>query len=193
MLLVIRGHIRNSFENKNLYNLIKQICEIDVNLEIFVHTWNVFANNTSWRNIKENNTCVTTDTIYDYFNDLTDHIKFIMIDDDTKINLIGNTNGKICSSLMPIIGWKNYWYGKYKIIDYINNKYPDKKQILITMRFDVLDNSNSFSHDTIINFIKSNLNKTFTKNMFVTNYDCCGIDNIYMGLLLVTTKLDISL
>ena len=42
----------------------------------------------------------------------------IIIDDDATIQLIGNLNGNINNGPMPIIGWKNYWYGKYKIIEY---------------------------------------------------------------------------
>ena len=54
MILIIRGHIRNSFETKNLYNLIKEIHIIFPGLKIFIHTWNIFANNISWRNININ-------------------------------------------------------------------------------------------------------------------------------------------
>ena len=120
MILIIRGHIRNSFETKNLYNLVKEIHIIFPNLKLFIHTWNIFANNISWRNIMINEQNVNEKIIYDYFDDLSHLITNIIIDDDTKINLIGNLNGKINGS-MPIIGWKNYWYGKHKIVDYIYN------------------------------------------------------------------------
>ena len=70
MILIIRGHIRNSFETKKLYNLIKEIHTIFPDLKIFIHTWNIFANNISWRNININEQIVNDKIIYDYFDDL---------------------------------------------------------------------------------------------------------------------------
>ena len=86
MILIIRGHIRKSFENKQFYNFIKKIYEIYPTLEIYIHTWSIFANNISWREIEVNDNIVTEDTIYTYFDDLKHLIKNIIIDDDTKIN-----------------------------------------------------------------------------------------------------------
>ena len=54
MILVIRGHIRNSFETKELYNFIEELYNIYPDLKIFIHTWNIFANSVSWRNITVN-------------------------------------------------------------------------------------------------------------------------------------------
>jgi hypothetical protein len=181
MILVLRGHIRNSFDNLDLFNLIKEIYNIDNNLSIYIHTWNIIANNISWRHINSNNTMVTKETIYDYFGELRKLIDTIIIDDDKNIKLIGNLNGNINNGPMPIIGWKNYWYGKYKIIDYINNKKIDANETIINMRFDIMSNSNNFYIQEIIDFIKNNIGKEFNKNIFIKDYECNGIDNIYLG------------
>ena len=68
MILVIRGHIRDSFKTSDLYQLVKNIYNIQNDLKIFIHTWNTFANNVSWRNIKIDNTQVTKENIYIYFD-----------------------------------------------------------------------------------------------------------------------------
>jgi hypothetical protein len=190
MILIIRGHIRNSFETKNLYNLIKEIHIIFPGLKIFIHTWNIFANNISWRNININEQIVNDKIIYDYFDDLKHLIEHIIIDDDTKINLIGNLCGNINNGPMPIIGWKNYWYGKHKIIDYLYNSNIDENEMIVNCRFDVISNSNSFDDNRIVNFIKNNSNIIFTKNIFIFNDENhCGIDNIYIGNIKTMYKL----
>jgi len=123
MILIIRGHIRNSFETKNLYNFVEILYNIDSELKVFIHTWNIFSNNISWRKININNTDVNEEIIYNYFGKLRSCIKHIIIDDDQIIKLYGNLVGNINNGLMPIIGWKNYWYGKYQIIDYVYNNF----------------------------------------------------------------------
>ena len=204
MILILRGHIRNSFETKCLYNLIKEIHMICADLKIFIHTWNIFANNISHRNININEQPVNDKIIYEYFDDLKYLIQEIIIDDDTKINLIGNLNGNINNGPMPIIGWKNYWYGKHKIISYLNNKKMDKNvdtitneiinenvdEMVINCRFDIFSNSHPFCKEQIINFIKINSNTIFKKNIFVYNDEThYGIDNIYLGNINTMYKL----
>ena len=157
MILIIRGHIRNSFDNKDLYHLVKKINDIVDNLIIYIHTWNIYANNVSWREREENNTQVTKELIKEYFGDL--NIVDIIIDDDKKIELIGNTKGNIYNGKMPIIGWKNYWYGKYKIIKHIHEKNIYNEEMVVNMRFDILDNSNSLNENKIIEFITTNRKK----------------------------------
>lgn len=109
-------------------------------------------------------------------------IKKIIIDDDSKIKLIGNLSGKINNGPMPIIGWKNYWYGKHKIIDYLYNTNIDSNEMIVNFRFDIINNSNSFSKEIIIDFIKKQRTQIFTKNLFLFNHENNhGIDNIYIG------------
>ena len=178
MILIIRGHIRKSFESNELLTFIKTIYGIYPELKIYIHTWNIISNNISWRHIQINNTTVTEELIYNYFDDLKHLIKHIIIDDDKKIELIGNLKGNINNGPMPIIGWKNYWYGKYKIIDYIFNTEPN--DTVINCRFDILNNSNIYNINVYIHFIK-NIDVNSNKNMFLFDHECAGIDNIYAG------------
>lgn len=195
MLLIIRGHIRDSFETKSLYHFIKDIYVICPKLKIYIHTWCIIANNISWRRIKINNTTVTKEIIYNYFDDLKHLIEYIIIDDDKQIKLIGNLNGKINNGLTQIFGWKNYWYGKYRIIEHIYNKNINNdignndignndisnNDMVLNLRFDIMKNSNDFSKKEMINFIQSNIGKKITKNVFICEKEVNGIDNIYIG------------
>lgn len=192
MILIIRGHIRNSFETKNLYNFIKEIHTIFPELKIFIHTWNIFSNNVSWRKVNINEQIVNDKIIYDYFDDLQHLIKNIIIDDDNKIKLIGNLSGNINKGPMPLIGWKNYWYGKHKIIDYLYNSNIDKNEMIVNCRFDIMNcrKKNNLNNERIVNFIKHNSNKIFTKNIFLYNDEKhLGIDNIYIGNINTMYKL----
>uniref|UniRef100_A0A6C0BUZ1 Uncharacterized protein n=1 Tax=viral metagenome TaxID=1070528 RepID=A0A6C0BUZ1_9ZZZZ len=188
MILILRGHIRRSFNDLNLYNLIKQIYnDVDENINIYIHTWNIFANNISWRQIDTNNATVTKEIIYDYFKDIKHLIKHIIIEDDTKIKLIGNKDGNINNGPTSLLGWKNYWYGKYQIINYIyNNSTPDEiyNTTCINTRFDLLDltGKNKIDNPEIMQFIKNNIKMSdIKKNIFTKSVEDVGIDNIYIG------------
>jgi len=178
MILILRGHIRDSFETIRLFNLIKSMYNINNNLTIYIHTWNVIANNISWRPIRKNDNVVTNEMIYNYFGNLKHLIKHIIIDDDKNIKLIGNLNGNVSSSKMPLIGWKNYWYGKYSIINYIR-EHVNTNETIINCRFDILTNSFKNTNYQIINFIATYIKYRFKKIIFINNR--IGVDNIYIG------------
>ncbi len=181
MILIIRGHLRNSFETQDLYNFIEEMYNTFSDLKIFIHTWNIFSNNISWRHINVNNTQVNKELIHKYFGKFSSCIKHIIIDNDNEIKLIGNLVGKICKSDTPIIGWKNYWYGKYKITEYIYNQQTYNEEIIVNLRFDLFSNSNNFNKNIILDFIKNNYGVKFSRNKFLFDYEKEGIDNVYIG------------
>ena len=189
MILLLRGHLRNTFSDLKLFDLVSEIYSLDKTLKIYIHTWNVFSNNISWRNIEINETVVTNDTIYNYFGKLSSLISAILIDNDKDIPLIGNISGNLGNSIVPIIGWKNYWYGKHRLIDYVYNNNISKDKLVINCRFDVLTNSNSLKVDEIIKFIQDNLRTIITKNIFIKDVEWTGIDNIYLGNIETMKKL----
>ena len=141
MNLIIRGHIRKSFLNDGLYNLIKAIYLKNPTLKIYIHTWCIVQNNISWRKIEADLTPVNEDLIRGYFKDLSSVIAHIIIDSGKKIKLIGNTKGKINGGPMPIIGWKNYWHGQKRIIDYLDGLFENKNILIVNFRFDILNSS----------------------------------------------------
>jgi len=189
MIFILRGHIRLSFENNKLYYLIKDIYNKNPDLELYISTFNILQNNISWRKIIDINIPVNNEYIYDYFKDLSSLIKKILIIDDQNIDLIGNLNGKLCNSNMPVIGWKRYWYCKHKILEYINNLKNNKNEFVINCRFDIFCNSNNFDENEILNFIENNKNKIFIYNKFIQDKYCHGIDNIYIGNINTQYKL----
>lgn len=190
MIIIIRGHIRSSFNNNDLFNLINDIYKNNNDLEIYISTFSIFQNNVSWRKMPINNTVVTNQIIYNYFRDLSHLIKYILIIDDTTINLIGTTKGpisKLCKS--PILGWKRYWYCKYKIIEYINSIYILKDTVVVNIRFDIFSNSNNLNKNEIIQRIETKKSSMFTKNYFIIDTYRNGIDNFYIGTIALQYKL----
>ena len=65
MLILLRGHVRNSFESTDLYEFVRAICKNDT--QIIVHTWDVRSNSLSWRSIDADNTPVTEAHVRLYF------------------------------------------------------------------------------------------------------------------------------
>jgi hypothetical protein len=181
--------------NDKLYKLIKKLIEI-YDITIYIQTWNIFQNSISWRYLEENNKIVHDDIFKNYFRDLYSYIKFIMILDDTQIKLIGNTNGYVCNTMAPLVGWKNMWYGKYQIINKINDDIFDKKTIIINTRFDILTNSFNYNIEKLILFINKQFsyleNDTKYNKIFFINEKKCGLDNFYIGFLesiyIITSK-----
>jgi hypothetical protein len=199
MIILLRGHIRNSFDTPYLYELIQYLSN-NYNIEIYIHTWDIIQNNISWREIKEKKIPVTNELIYDYFKDLKHLIKHIIIDNDKNLKLFGNTKGKVYKA--PCLGWKNMWYGKFRIIQYLFQNYHSFKmnspvdQLVVNVRFDIFSNSQLFKAKNIFKFINniayytSLHNHVLTKNIFIKNIATCyGIDNIYIGNINTMYKL----
>jgi len=182
MILIIRGHIRGAFLNTSLRQFVKDIIHCGSEIKIYIHTWNIFSNGISWRELEVDNRVVTKEIIYEYFGELAEYIKEIIIDDDSKIELIGKTDGLINGGMCPLKGWKNYWYGKYRILEYIwGDKTVSKKEVVINMRFDLLNNWINFSYHQLLDFIKRNADGNFHNNVFLEDRELWGMDNIYIG------------
>jgi hypothetical protein len=181
MILLLRGHIRNSFDDDKLYLLLKEIQRKDNILEIYIHTWNIIQSNISWRQLDLIQTLVTNETIFDYFRDLKPYIKNIMIDNEENIKLIGSVEGNVGNTLCPLIGWKRYWYGKFRLVNFVHSLKYTTEVVVLNMRFDVLSCSYFLSQDSIIFFIENYSRKRFVKNGFISDYETPGIDNIYIG------------
>ena len=188
MIIIIRGHIRNSFNDKQLYNLIKYL-SINYEINIYIHTWSIKQNNLSWRYLENDFTIINEDYIYNYFLDLVKFIRKIIIDDENNIELNGNIGGKILLTKTYLLGWKRYIYGKYSILNYINKIIENKNKFVLNIRFDLFTNSYVFPFDEIINFINSNYTNEFNKNIFLRSGEYCGIDNIYIGNIATNYRL----
>jgi len=182
LIIILRGHIRNSFDNDNLYKLLLNISN-KYNIRIYIHTWNKTANNMSWKDYPENNNIIDEDIITTYFKDLSKYIVSLTIDDDKEIIINGKKNGKLFSGTMNIVGWKNMWYGMKRVMDIVYNNEKDDKFIL-NIRFDILINSQKI-HDTILfKWLDNTINETYDKiikNKFIKKIDLLGVDNQIFG------------
>lgn len=188
MILILRGHIRNSFDTPNLKQWVAEVYKLYPDLKVYIHTWNIMANNISWRRISTNSSPVTKQTIYHYFEELAPLIHHVIVEDDSHIPLVGNTVGKINNYIAPIKGWKNYWYGKYQIIDHVHQHISH--EMVINTRFDVMVNPfNPLTHDQLISFIRQHRGTVFTKNKFMYDEQHAGIDNMYLGTIDTMYKL----
>ena len=178
MIIILRGHIRQSFQDELLYDFIKHICLHYANVEIYIHTWNIVQSEISWREIETIHSGVNEQTINMYFKDMSIFIKKILIEDDTNIKLNGNVKELIPGTKAPIIGWKNYWYGKYQIMKYIkenvkinvkiNDTIENKEtRIVLNMRFDLFSNSHAFSSDKLFHFMNTYKKEEISENKFL--------------------------
>lgn len=163
-----------------MYTLLKYLSE-KYDIQIYIHTWNKKQNNISWREIENDPTEITSDTIKTYFKDLFKFVREIIIEDDANIELYGNLDGNLASSKTNLLGWKRYVFGQYRVIKYVYDTSDDKDEFLLNMRFDLFTNSFVFLHDEIIKFIDANYGISHTTNVFMREGYYCGVDNIIIG------------
>jgi hypothetical protein len=189
MKILLRGHIRNSFKNDDLYNLFKDIHR-DVGIELYIQTWDIFANTNSWRNnITLDTNIVTKDIIFEYFKDLSPLIKLLIIDKEEDVKLSGRVTGKVSDSLMPMSGWKYMIYSMFHITSRVNEITLPNENIVIT-RFDILNNSNSLTikyiYDYINTYKNTNLPLIFSNGTYNLHHGC---ENLMLGKMEVVYKL----
>lgn len=178
LVLVLRGHIRNSFDTNILYDFVTDL-SASFNLKIFIHTWAIKATSLSWRKISQDNTEITEDFLKEYFKELYKHVQHVIIEDDKQVELIGNTEGMTAKTKTPIIGWKRYIYGQYKILEHVRNTLGDER--VVNTRFDLFSNSYVFPYDDVKQFVLDAYNIHSNKNLFLKPGKYCGVDNIIIG------------
>lgn len=180
MNLIIRGHIRNAFDNRNLYELIRDISS-KMDLKIFVHSWSVVQTRTSWRYIPENKSPVDEDTVRSYFADLSHLVSSVIVDDEGSVPISGRKHGTIGHTPCPVLGYKYMFYGMLRAAEHVVASVPAEELVTQT-RFDVMSNWGRFGRDQIVDFM---LRKPTKRIQFIVeeayNESTVGIDNIYMA------------
>lgn len=179
--IILRGHIRNSFQNRDLYILLSDLAA-HFDIDIYIHSWNIIQNSMSYRYIRDDFSVVDETVIKNYFGEyLSKHIKHIIIDDDKEIQLLGSLDGFVGGTRCPLKGFKNMLYGKAKIAKYVyENVNHDEK--LVQFRFDILSNPFPLKIYQITDFVNNNiLGDYLEKIKFIHDRPSMGIDNIYMG------------
>lgn len=184
VILLLRGHVRNSFQDDKLLDFMYKMCTL-YNVHIHIHTWNVYSSQLSWRDISNNNEAVSEDCILSYFQDIPYKSMKITVEDDARIQLQGDTSGNVFDTLLPKLAWKRMWYGVHKAMQSISTQDVSDSMVVINTRFDLFNNSNSFtSFHPLLNLIHSVIKDTasYKTNWFLNDStNLLGIDNFYVG------------
>ena len=183
--VIIRGHVRDSFLNNKMDIFIK-LLTIIYDVEIYIHSWNISEANSSHRKLLDNKFTIDENKILDYFINSKKYIKKIFIDDDTKINIIGNIDGKIGNTNMPIIAWKKMWFGIHKCCEYVYNSkiYYDGILNIRIDNFNVMCSTINKINDitNIINRLNLMLHSSCdNKIKLLSDKRVFGIDNCFIG------------
>ena len=178
--VIIRGHIRESFQTQILYNFLKKLKSLYY-IDLYLHTWHKSEARISWRKLSPNMFDINQELIKKYLKDI--NFNKLIIDNDYNIDIVGNKEGKV--GMMPLIGWKRMWYGKYQIINYVNNQNIEYDATL-NFRWDnfICQSSKKIITDNAILYnIKKYLLMTDPTNKiyFIKDSLFYGIDNYYIG------------
>jgi hypothetical protein len=177
----IRGHIRDGLIDSGLNNFLTLLKNNGHSVDLFLHTWSESEAKSSYKDL---------DTRYVYFvpKELVsfyfkDHdIKYIAIDDDSQIDLVGNIDGNVCLSSCPLIAWKRMWYGKYKLIKHLYDNCRDSYDIVLSTRYDMFTNKLCITSPQRLHRILLDCNLlNFRYPEF--NSSIVGVDNFYCGIL----------
>lgn len=177
--VVIRGHERNVFDTNELCEFVKMLVG-KYNIDIYIHTWNKSVSPYSWRPMSEYKLYDINESIVNqYFSDISNKIKCLIVDDDSNLELHGSLDGRVAGGPCPKIAWKRMWYGKFKIINEVANS-EQKYKFIMNMRFDIL----KFEKPDRILYL---LDRLYTKPKptnqiyFLNEEPYVGIDNCYFG------------
>lgn len=179
MIVLLRGHIRNAFDNDMLYNLLKSLYQISP-YRLYIHTWNIQQNSLSWRDIQHKSTLITETQIRAYMRDLSSYICHICIDPDGGLPLIGSADGLLIpGGHMPKRGWKNMWAGMERSMSIIAEEYPN--ELVLNTRFDVCNNSNNFTVQHLLTLYKYVAETRPETIVFLKKVLFNGCDNYFAG------------
>lgn len=182
--VLIRGHIRSSFNEEKLLNFFCNInSKFDVNF--YAHTWNAIQNSLSWRPVGEVNDVVSEKTILDYVKGRI-KFKWIGVSDDKLIRHHGNIEGKIGMTPCPVLGWKNMYWGMMEGAKAVS-KSSHKDTPTLQLRFDLFCNPFSPDMQEVLDFLDRDYEVMLTGSeederiRFLRMHCFFGVDNIYMS------------
>ena len=145
IVFIIRGHIRDSFDNGSpLRDFIKLLIN-KYNVTIYIHTWtNKECKKTwrheasmySWKKTPEQ-LKVTEELVADYFKEFKPLIKKITLEDEENVKLCGRTEGQLTNiCTMPTKSWKYFLHNLYVSLTKVNPE--DRNKTIFSMRFDMI-------------------------------------------------------
>lgn len=189
--LALRGHIRDGLVDSRLREYVSKLLNFRYvsSLDIYCHTWKEHEAKSSYRALDRD--CilkVTPDLVKHYFGkELRGNIKNIQVQDDSKISLIGSTEGNVCKSKIPVISWKRMWAGKKQVIDSIIQSGVEYDSIINT-RYDLFTmNACKMDESVLTRLVRMKGSLNFRYPIFTRGP--IGVDNFYTGKPEVMKKL----
>lgn len=152
MNLIIRGHVRSSFEDGRLRDLVGRMCE-SVGVKIFIHTWNIRQSSTSWRGLREDRKPIDEAIVRGYFGDLCSSIKSVTVEDDKDVEVFGSREGRVASTGCPVLGYKFMLYGMAKAAEEVV-RVAGRNELVSQMRFDVFSNWAASRAESVLGFMR---------------------------------------
>lgn len=178
----IRGHVRDGLTDSRLNNYLNLLKKAGHTIHLFLHSWDASEAKSSYRTLDHDKSFVVNKKfLKDYFKEHV--IKHIVIQNDAKLKLIGNLEGKISGSRCPLIAWKRMWAGKFQLMTYLKDNYTDDDyDLVVNTRYD------QFTHDVCYTPVKNLLKMTVPGDGLSLKYPkyyrhLKGVDNYYCGSL----------
>lgn len=183
--LILRGHVRNAFNDARMYAFVQYLDTL-FNLEIYIHTWNIKQVSTSHRLMETVKETITETHFIDYFKELFSKVKWLDIEDDTNIVLVGNLKGRMFprGGTTPLIGWKYMIHGKYKAISYVKKHTSDSRELVLDTRLDLFPVQDIYTRHyefDVYKFVRDHSQLSKVKNVFCLDDNKYGVDNVYFG------------
>jgi len=145
IVFIIRGHIRDSFDNGSpLRDFIKLLIN-KYNVTIYIHTWTNKECKKTWRHEASmyswkktpDQLKVTEELVADYFKEFKHLIKKITLEDEENVKLCGRTEGQLTNiCTMPTKSWKYFLHNLYVSLTKVNPE--DRNKTIFSMRFDMI-------------------------------------------------------
>lgn len=148
--MMLRGHVRSSFDDNKLYNLLKKLTT-EYNVDIYIYTFDVkSAGKIYVKEDKEiNNQKITEKDVQNYLKDLIQFTKAIIIDNNSSATLINDRNiGNISKNK-----FLHMWNSIYNVINYVKDTNIDYTYA-INMRLDYYQLSSKFPKTFSLNHMR---------------------------------------
>lgn len=154
LIVILRGHIRDSLTNQKLFNFLK-LLDSRYNLLVHLHTWDVSQSSQSWRKLNSQEYCVTDFMIQKYFDPL--NFTFYIESDNTFHENFNAYSGtvNIGKTTMPMKAYYQYIYNLFKSFASFENIFNGRESdiklkdcMCISMRVDFFANCNVCNFNT---------------------------------------------
>ena len=140
--ITLRGHVRTSFDDKKLYNFLKQLTSTH-DVDIYVYTFNIKSTGKIYKsgdnNLDIDYQKISENDVKDYLDDLTKYTKKIIVDDNNS----AKTTNEYMVGTVSRNKFLHMWTSIYNIIKYVKMTNINYSYV-INMRLDYFQLSDKF-------------------------------------------------